>query len=167
MFLCIPWFGQDIEEIKTICSEYNLTLIEDTILGYYNGKHLGTFGDAVISLMVIKRYYWRWGVILFKNKKLEDSCRHLITQAKIPHKYEYEHDRVGFNYRMPNLNAALGLAQLENIESILKSKRMLANAYKNFLKDSNVKFVVEKKNSKSNYWFSTILLKMLMIEQIF
>lgn len=152
----------DIEEIKEICSAYNLTLIEDAAeaLGsYYKEKHLGTFGDAgIISFNGNKTITTGGGgAILFKDKNLADSCRHLITQAKIPHKYEYEHDRVGFNYRMPNLNAALGLAQLENIESILKSKRLLANAYKNFLKDSNVKFVVEKKNSKSNYWFSTIL----------
>ena len=91
----------------------------------------------------------------------------MITQAKIPHKYEYEHDRVGFNYRMPNLNAALGLAQLENIESILKSKEMLANAYKNFLKDSNVKFVVEKKIQSRIIGSVQSFLKMLMIEQIF
>lgn len=152
----------DIEEIRSICDAYNLTLIEDAAeaLGsYHKGKHLGTFGDAgIISFNGNKTITTGGGgVILFKNKKLADSCRHLITQAKKPHKYEYQHDIVGYNYRMPNLNAALGLAQLENIESILKSKRMLSNAYKTFLKDSNIKFISEKENSKSNYWFSTIL----------
>lgn len=152
----------DIEEIRAICDAFNLILIEDAAeaLGsYYKGRHLGTFGDAgIISFNGNKTITTGGGgVILFKNKKFADSCRHLITQAKKPHKYEYEHDRVGYNYRMPNLNAALGLAQLENLESILKSKRMLANAYQSFLKDSNIKFIEENENSKSNYWFSTIL----------
>ena len=153
--------ASEIEEIRSICETYNLTLIEDAAeaLGsYYKGKHLGTFGDAgIISFNGNKTITTGGGgVILFKDKKLADSYRHMITQAKIPHKYEYEHDRVGYNYRMPNLNAALGLAQLENLEPILKSKRMLANSYQSFLKDSKIKFIVEMENSKSNYWFSTI-----------
>ncbi len=100
------------------------------------------------------------GPITKKYKKLSDKTRHLSTTAKINHSWEYIHDHVGYNYRMPNLNAALGLAQLENLKKFLKSKKKLFKKYnKIFSSTDSINILKEIKYSKSNYWLNSIILK--------
>jgi perosamine synthetase len=99
------------------------------------------------------------GAILTNDEALGKLAKHLTTQAKIPHKWEFRHDMIGYNYRMPNLNAALGCAQLEQLPSFLERKRNLAERYKEaFAPVSGVSFVVEPDFSQSNYWLNAILL---------
>jgi len=150
-----------IDEIKEICDKYHIPLIEDcaeSIGSYYKNVHTGNFGlISSLSFNGNKTITTGGGgMLLFNDEKLADKARHLTTQAKIPHKWEYKHDEIGYNYRMPNINAALGLAQLEKINKILKNKRELAEIYKNYFKD---KFVSEPKNCKSNYWLQSILVE--------
>jgi perosamine synthetase len=99
------------------------------------------------------------GCIITNNEVLAKKAKHLTTTAKITHKWEYTHNMVGYNYRMPNLNAALLVAQLENLESFLLNKRELAMMYKDFFSDKACHFVEESLHSKSNYWLNTIILK--------
>jgi aminotransferase in exopolysaccharide biosynthesis len=165
---CVPMhtFGHPcrVDEIQDICEQYCITLIEDSAesLGsFYKGKHTGTFGKmGVISFNGNKIITGGGGgCIITNDKELAQKAKHLTTTAKIPHKWEYMHDIVGYNYRMPNLNAALIVAQLEQLDKFLSSKRSLANAYKEFFKNSDIRFVTEPENSKSNYWLNAILLK--------
>ena len=165
---CVPMhtFGHPcrVDEIQDICEQYCITLIEDSAesLGsFYKGKHTGTFGKmGVISFNGNKIITGGGGgCIITNDKELAQKAKHLTTTAKIPHKWEYIHDMIGYNYRMPNLNAALIVAQLEQLDKFLSSKRSLANAYKEFFKNSDIRFVTEPENSKSNYWLNAILLK--------
>ena len=99
------------------------------------------------------------GCILTNSAELAKRAKHITTTAKKPHKWEYSHDMIGYNYRMPNLNAALMVAQLEQIDKFLLNKRELANAYESFFSGADIKFIKEPKDSKSNYWLNTIILK--------
>ena len=92
------------------------------------------------------------GCIITNNEVLAKKAKHLTTTAKVPHKWEYTHNMIGYNYRMPNLNAALLTSQLENLESLLSSKRNIAMAYKEFFEDKPYVFVEEPVDSQSNYW---------------
>ena len=153
-----------IEEVQRVCKEWHIVLVEDSAesLGsYYNGQHTGTFGElGIISFNGNKIITsGGGGCILTNNEELAKRAKHITTTAKEPHKWEYTHDMVGYNYRMPNLNAALIVAQLEQLDSFLKSKRSLANLYKAFFKNSDIHFVTDPKNSKSNYWLNSIILK--------
>ncbi len=163
---CLPMhtFGRSarISEIKEICDEYNLKLVEDAAeaLGsYYLDKHLGTFGElGVISFNGNKIITsGGGGVIITDNDDLANKAKHLTTQAKLPHRWEYNHDNIGYNYRMPNINAALGLAQLENIHLYINKKRKLAKLYENFFEKHKIKYINERKSEKTNYWLSFIL----------
>jgi len=165
---CIPMhtFGHPckIDEIVTICNKYNIPVIEDaaeSLGSFYKNKHTGTFGNiGVISFNGNKIITTGGGgILLFNDENLAAKAKHITTQAKVPHPWEFIHDEIGFNYRMPNINAALGLAQLEQIESFLSSKREIAKKYKDFFKESNITFIEEPKDSKSNYWLQTILFK--------
>ena len=153
-----------IDEIKRICKQWYIILVEDSAesLGsFYNGQHTGTFGDfGVISFNGNKIITsGGGGCILTNNEDLAKQAKHITTTAKEPHKWEYTHNMVGYNYRMPNLNAALILAQLEQLNSFLKSKRLLAKSYEKFFNSSDTQFVSEPENSKSNYWLNSIVLK--------
>ncbi len=163
---CLPMhtFGRSarISEIKEICDEYNLKLVEDAAeaLGsYYLDKHLGTFGElGVISFNGNKIITsGGGGVIITDNDDLANKAKHLTTQAKLPHRWEYNHDNIGYNYRMPNINAALGLAQFENIHLYINKKRKLAKLYENFFEKHKIKYVNERKSEKTNYWLNFIL----------
>ena len=165
---CVPMhtFGHPcrIDEIHRICKQWYIILVEDSaesLGGFYNGQHTGTFGElGVISFNGNKIITsGGGGCILTNNEELAKKAKHITTTAKEPHKWEYTHDMVGYNYRMPNLNAALIVAQLEQINGFLKSKRLLAKSYEDFFNGSNMQFVSEPKNSKSNYWLNTIILK--------
>lgn len=165
---CMPMhtFGHScrIEEIYDICKEYHIELVEDAAEGmgsFYKGKHLGTFGKVgVISFNGNKiMTTGGGGIILTDNNELAIKAKHLSTQAKVPHKWEYVHDTIGFNYRMPNINAALGLAQLERLDFFLQNKRELANSYSMFFKENAISFFQERELERCNYWLNAIILK--------
>ena len=167
---CVPMhtFGHPcrIEEIVEICNTYNIPVVEDaaeSLGSYYKGKHTGNFGKVgVLSFNGNKVLTTGGGgMLLFNDEQLAVKAKHLTTQAKVPHPWEFNHDAVGFNYRMPNINAALGLAQLEQLPKFLESKRNIAESYKLFFsefKSVDINFVVEPTNSKSNYWLNSVLL---------
>ncbi len=139
-------------------------MIEDaaeSLGSFYNGKHTGTFGSlGVLSFNGNKIISGGGGgCIITDDEVLAKKAKHLTTTAKVPHKWKFAHDAIGFNYRMPNLNAALLVAQLEQLDGFLENKRLLANKYKEFFKKSDIVFVTELENSKSNYWLNTIILK--------
>jgi perosamine synthetase len=165
---CMPMhtFGHPcrIDEIKEICDTYNVFLIEDAAESFgslYKGKHTGTFGQmAAFSFNGNKIITSGGGGCIITNDKiLAKKAKHLTTTAKVPHKWEFIHDMVGYNYRMPNLNAALAVAQLENIDDFINNKRKLASSYKEFFSTQEPTFFKEPEQSKSNYWLNTILLK--------
>ena len=165
---CVPMhtFGNScrVSEIKEICDKYKIILIEDaaeSLGSFYNGKHTGTFGSlGVLSFNGNKIITGGGGgCIITDDEALAKKAKHLTTTAKVPHKWEYTHDMIGYNYRMPNLNAALLTSQLENLKSFLSSKRSIAMAYKEFFKDKPYEFVEEPVNSQSNYWLNAIIFK--------
>ncbi|MEA3353982.1 MAG: LegC family aminotransferase [Campylobacterota bacterium] len=165
---CVPMhtFGHPcrIDEIKTICDEWNISLVEDSAesLGsYYKGQHTGTFGKLGCFSFNGNKIITSGGggVIVTDNEQLAKRAKHLTTTAKTSHPYEYIHDEIGYNYRMPNLNASLLVAQLEQLDSFIKSKRELALQYEEFLKDyEDINFIKEPIGSRSNYWLQAILL---------
>jgi perosamine synthetase len=166
--VCVPMhsYGHPckIDEIKKICDEYNIFLIEDaaeSIGSTYKNKHTGTFGHlGVISFNGNKIITAGGGGCIITNDKiLAEKAKHLTTTAKIPHKWDFNHDMVGYNYRMPNLNAALLVAQLEKLNDFIINKRNLANKYKVFFNKTDYNFFKEPKNCKSNYWLNSIILK--------
>ena len=129
---------QEITKLKKICKKYNLLLFEDAAeaLGsFYEKKHLGTFGDAAILSFNGNKTITTGsgGAVLVKNYEIAQKLKHISTQAKIPSQIDMAHDYIGFNYRMSNVSAAIGCAQLEKINKILKLKRKNYYMYKNFL----------------------------------
>ena len=154
-----------ILEIKKICNKYNIKLIEDAagaMGSFLKGKHLGNFSQAgVISFNGNKTITCGGGaVIITENKKLASKIRHLSTTAKKKHPWEYIHDEIGYNYRMTNLNAAIGCAQLENINRIISAKRKNFFLYKRlFKKNKDVQIIQEPNYSKTNYWLITLIIK--------
>ena len=154
----------DIEGLLKVCDMYNVTLVEDAAesLGtYYKGKHTGSFGKvSAISFNGNKiMTTGGGGAIVTDDDAIADYAKHLTTTAKIPHRWAYEHDEIGFNYRMPNLNAALGCAQLEKMPTFIQQKRDLTKHYEQWLSNlEGVHLFKEPTNTKSNYWLQTILL---------
>jgi perosamine synthetase len=151
-----------IDEIKLICENYNIKLIEDaaeSVGSFFHGKHTGTYGSiGAFSFNGNKIITGGGGgCIITDDEDLALKAKHLSTTAKIPHQWEYKHDAVGYNYRMPNINAALLVAQLENLEIFLLSKRKIATAYRDFFIDKADDVMEEPLNSKSNYWLNTII----------
>jgi len=175
---CVPMhtFGHParIDEIVEICNEYNIPVVEDaaeSLGSYYKGQHTGTFGKiGVLSFNGNKVITTGGGgMLLFQDEELAKKAKHLTTQAKVPHAWEFVHDEIGYNYRMPNINAALGLAQIEQLPMFLESKRQLAHAYSEFFKNltestpqrlnkSTIQYIKEPTNSTANYWLNCILL---------
>ncbi|MBN2638870.1 MAG: LegC family aminotransferase [Bacteroidales bacterium] len=164
-----------IDEIVAVCDEYSIPVVEDaaeSLGSFYRGKHTGTFGKiGVLSFNGNKILTTGGGgMLLFMDEELAAKAKHLTTQAKIPHPWEFVHDEIGYNYRMPNINAALGLAQLEQLPSFIKSKRKIAWEYDDFFRlltsgfkrrNPNlfpVLFVTEPSLSESNYWLNCILM---------
>lgn len=152
-----------IDEIASICDEYCLELVEDaaeSIGSFYKGKHTGTFGRiGAVSFNGNKTITTGGGgMLLFNDEKLADLAKHLTTQAKVPSRWEFIHDHIGYNYRMPNINAALGCAQLEEISGFLASKRKTAEIYREFFasEPGGIKFMAEPTESVSNYWLNAI-----------
>jgi perosamine synthetase len=152
-----------IDEIAAICKEYNITLVEDaaeSLGSYYKGRHTGTFGKmAAFSFNGNKTITTGGGgMIVTDDEALAKHAKHITTTAKIPHPYEYIHDEIGYNYRLPNLNAALGCAQMETLDTILKYKRELAERYKDFFTKEEISFVEEAEAATANYWLNAIIL---------
>ena len=166
---CVPMhtFGHSckIQDIKDICDTWCIALVEDSAesLGsYYENKHTGTFGKLGAFSFNGNKIITSGGggVIVTDDESLAKKAKHITTTAKIPHPYEYRHDMIGYNYRMPNLNASLLVAQLEQLDNFVESKRKLANKYEEFFKNyDEIEFIKEPQNSKSNYWLQAIILK--------
>jgi aminotransferase in exopolysaccharide biosynthesis len=165
---CVPMhtFGHPckIDEIAIICKKYNIKLIEDaaeSIGSYYKDQHTGTFGDiGTFSFNGNKTITsGGGGAIVTNNKEIAAKAKYLTTQAKVPHRWDFVHDEIGYNYRLPNINAALLCAQLEQLTSFVNNKRELAKIYSDYFNSEEMKFVNEPIHSKSNYWLCAILLK--------
>jgi aminotransferase in exopolysaccharide biosynthesis len=154
----------NLRDLVEVASDFNLKLIEDaaeSLGSYYEGNHTGTFGAlGTLSFNGNKIVTTGGGgAILTNDQELAIRAKHLTTTAKLPHAWEFIHDKVGFNYRMPNINAAVGCAQLEEIESKLTLKRNLFNRYESkFREVSGVTLFKEPQNSRSNYWLQTLVL---------
>ena len=154
----------DIIEVINISKKFKLKVIEDAAeaLGsFYKNKHIGPFGDVGCFSFNGNKIITTGGggMVVLNNNSLAKKIKHLTTTAKLKHKWEYVHDKVGYNFRMPNINAALGLAQLERINIFLSAKRKLFNKYYLKLKKiKSVSLMKEPKYSKSNYWLQTIIL---------
>lgn len=153
-----------IDEIAKICDEFNIPLIEDaaeSLGSFYQGKHTGSFGKlAALSFNGNKTITTGGGgMIITDDEALAKRAKHITTTAKQPHPYEFVHDEIGYNYRLPNINAALGCAQMESLPKLLESKRDIANAYAEFFSDSHLKFVKEPPRASSNYWLNTLVLE--------
>lgn len=165
---CVPMhtFGHPcrIDEIALLCNKYKIALIEDaaeSLGSYYKGKHTGTFGKiGILSFNGNKTITTGGGgMLLFEDEELANKAKHITTQAKVPHPWEFVHDEIGYNYRMPNINAALGVAQLENLNLFIERKRSIAHIYQNFFKEKGIFFLKEPENCISNYWLNVIILE--------
>ncbi len=165
---CVPMhtFGHPcrIDVIKEICEAHHIVLVEDaaeSLGSYYKGQHTGTFGKlGAISFNGNKIITsGGGGCIITDDEALAKKVKHITTTAKVPHRWEYTHDMIGYNYRMPNLNAALLVAQLENLDKFLENKRELARQYKAFFETADLEFITEPKGAKSNYWLNAVMLK--------
>lgn len=165
---CVPMhtFGHpvEIDTIASICEKFKIILVEDaaeSIGSFYKNVHTGNFGKlAAFSFNGNKTVTCGGGgVIITNDEKLGKLGKHLTTQAKVPHRWEFVHDHVGYNYRLPNLNAALAFAQMEKIELFIENKRKLSAAYEEFFKGTDIHFAKEPENTRSNYWLNAILLK--------
>ncbi len=159
-------FGHPFAMDKTVevCRKYKIILIEDaaeSLGSFYKGKHTGNWGEiAVLSFNGNKIVTTGGGgAILTNNEALARRAKHITTTAKVPHSYFIEHDQVGYNYRLPNLNAALGCAQLESLEKFIQAKRALALQYDAaFANILGISFFREPHEAKSNYWLNAILI---------
>lgn len=166
---CVPMhtFGHPcrIDEIKEICENWYISLVEDaaeSLGSSYKGKHTGTFGRLGAFSFNGNKIITSGGggVIVTDDKELAKRAKHLTTTAKVSHPYEYKHDEIGYNYRMPNLNAALLVAQLEQLNSFLENKRALTKEYAQFFQNmDDITFVEERKDTHANYWLQAIILK--------
>ena len=165
---CVPVhvFGHpcQIDRIIAICKKYYIPVIEDaaeSMGSYYKDKHTGTFGSLGILSFNGNKIITTGGggMILTNSALLANRAKFLTTTAKKKHPWEFIHNEVGYNYRMPNINAAVGCAQMETLEKFLKNKRELAKIYENFFKNSNITFVKEPVACKSNYWLNTLIFK--------
>lgn len=153
-----------MKEIARLCQKHHIVLIEDAAeaLGTrIEDKHVGHHGlMSTLSFNGNKVITCGGGgMILTNDDQLAKRLKHLSTTAKVPHPWEFNHDEVGYNYRLPNINAALACAQMENLEKFLDSKREVAKAYAEFFKSQGVPFITEREGTRSNYWLNAILLK--------
>lgn len=160
-------FGHSVrmDEIVAVAADFNLVVVEDAAEGlgsYYKKRHVGTFGTfGIISFNGNKIITTgAGGIILTQNSELARRAKHITTTAKMPHKWAFNHDEVGFNYRMANLNAALGCAQLDRLDALIAHKKELLLRYQSAFSSltNYLRLVTEPKDCESNYWLQTILL---------
>lgn len=174
---CVPMhtFGHPvkIDELVAVCEEWHIELVEDaaeSIGSLYKGRHTGTFGKVgAISFNGNKTITTGGGgMLLFQDEELGKLAKHLTTQAKVPHRWAFVHDHIGYNYRMPNINAALGCAQLENIDRYVANKRETAAIYADFFKNiPDITSFTEPADCRSNYWLNVVMLKDKTAQQEF
>ena len=161
----------DLDGLRALAHDYRLTLVEDaaeSLGSYYHGQHTGTFGLlGTLSFNGNKIITTGGGgAILTHDDRLADQAKHLTTTAKRPHRWAYEHDQIGYNYRMPNLNAALGCAQLEQLPIFLASKRRLFERYRSaFSGIDHLRLLAEPTGCASNYWLQTLILDESLADQ--
>lgn len=165
---CIPMhtFGHpaEMDKIVEVCNRYNIATIEDaaeSIGSFYNDIHTGNFGKlGAFSFNGNKTITCGGGGIIVTNdEKIAKLGKHLTTQAKVPHRWDFVHDQIGYNYRLPNINAALACAQLEQIDKFIANKRALSKKYSDFFENTSIEFFHEPIKSRSNYWLNSILVK--------
>ncbi|WP_406611040.1 LegC family aminotransferase [Agarivorans sp. JK6] len=157
-------FGHPVEmdELIAVCAKWKLALVEDaaeSLGSFYKDKHTGTIGDfGAMSFNGNKVITTGGGgMVLCATEDSGKHTKHVTTTAKVPHPYEFFHDKPGFNYRMPNVNAALGCAQMEVLEDYLVNKRILAASYQSLFSGSEFEFVAEPSYAKSNYWLNAVI----------
>lgn len=166
---CVPMhtFGHPVklDELVDVCREWHIELVEDaaeSIGSLYKGRHTGIFGKVgAISFNGNKTITTGGGgMMLFQDEEMGKLAKHITTQAKVPHRWEFCHDHIGYNYRMPNINAALGCAQLEHLDEFVASNRKVAQEYADFFKDiPDIDFFEEPEDSYSNYWLNVVILR--------
>ena len=165
---CMPMhtfgFPVHLDELITICNKWNIPIVEDaaeSIGSEYNGMPTGSFGKLGVFSFNGNKVVTSGGggAIVTSDIKLGIKAKHLTTTAKVPHPYEYVHDEIGYNFRMPNLNAALACAQLEQLDTFIKNKRNLALEYNVFFESQGIKFRKELPNTKANYWLMCLELE--------
>lgn len=162
---CLPMhtFGHpvDLDGLIAVCEQWNIVLVEDaaeSLGSLYKGQHTGTLGAlGTLSFNGNKIITTGGGGMILTSKELGTHAKHLTTTAKKAHSFEYVHDEVGYNYRLPNLNAALGCAQLEQLDGFIDRKRVLAARYAEELEGSDLQFVLEPEDCRSNYWLNAVL----------
>jgi hypothetical protein len=151
-----------LDELVVVCKKWGLTLVEDaaaSLRSYYKGKHTGTIGAlGALSFNDNKNIpTGGGGMVLCRDAVLGARTKHVTTTAKVPHPYEFFHDEPGFNYRLPNLNAALGCAQMEVLPKFLRQKRKIAEQYQQYFASSEFNFVTEPEYAQSNYWLNAVI----------
>lgn len=165
---CVPMhtFGHPVklDELVEICGKYNIIIIEDaaeSLGSIYKERQSGRFGKiAAFSFNGNKTITsGGGGVVVTDDELIGKRAKHITTTAKVPHKWEFVHDEIGYNYRLPNINAALACAQMENLEFFITKKRELASVYKAYFEDKEIAFFSEPDNARSNYWLNSVLLK--------
>ncbi|MEK9657136.1 MAG: LegC family aminotransferase [bacterium] len=163
---CVPMhtFGHpvEIDKIVDVCDQFDIPVVEDSAesLGsLYKNKHTGTFGKLGVFSFNGNKIVTTGGggMIVTDDEYLAKRAKHLTTTAKVPHQWDYVHDEIGYNYRMPNINAALGCAQMEHLDQLINIKRELAKTYQALFDDLDIKCVQEPDNTRSNYWLQTVL----------
>jgi len=165
---CLPMhtfgFPVHLEELLEICNLWKIPLVEDaaeSLGSEYKGKQTGSFGEVAAFSFNGNKIVTSGGggAITTNNIELGERAKFLTTTAKQPHQFEYVHNEIGYNFRMPNLNAALACAQLEQLEEYLSNKRTLANSYELFFQTKGIKFRTETENTKANYWLMCVELE--------
>jgi len=165
---CVPMhtFGLPcrIEELSTICSEWNILLIEDaaeSLGSFVKEKHTGSFGSLGTFSFNGNKIITTGGggMIITSDAQVAQRAKHITTTAKVPHPYEFVHDEIGFNYRLPNLNAALGCAQMESLNKTINIKQQIANTYLEFFNDKGITMATPLPGYRSNNWLNTVILE--------
>lgn len=173
---CMPMhtfgFPVHIDELVIVCNKWNIPIVEDaaeSLGSKYKNRYTGNFGlISAISFNGNKIVTTGGGgAIITNNESLANKAKHITTTAKTPHPYEYHHDELGYNFRMPNLNAALGCAQIEKLDLFLKRKRNLAHEYNEVFKSNGIRFRTELKNTIANYWLMCVELETKRDRDIF
>lgn len=165
---CMPMhtfgFPVHLDELLTVCNQWNIPVVEDaaeSLGSYYKGKHTGTLGKLGAFSFNGNKVVTSGGggAIITNDEAIGTAAKYLTTTAKKPHPFEFYHDELGYNYRMPNLNAALACAQLEQLDKLLENKRILAAEYATFFASKGIHFRTELENTKANYWLMCVELE--------
>tara|TARA_B110000238_G_scaffold167931_1_gene184178 strand:- start:171 stop:836 length:666 start_codon:yes stop_codon:yes gene_type:complete len=157
-------FPVHLDELIKVCKSWRIPIVEDaaeSLGSEYKGKPTGSFGEVAAFSFNGNKIVTSGGggAIVTNNFKFGERAKFLTTTAKVPHSFEYVHNELGYNYRMPNVNAALACAQLEQLSGFLESKRNLAKEYQGFFKEKGMNFRTENKNTKANYWLMCVELE--------